>query len=399
VADRSRRLALGLALEDDLATVTGSLVVSEGKGKYLRIIRAVTGFRGLSKTTSHLLRQLSEGCETNPFDLRAVQSDVATAQAAITEELLAHAGKYVDRVLFIAIADPGLHLQEDDSHQIYLPIADPELLAEATGISVIDAFPLRDISAGGSGQGLLAFPAWLLFADRSPRTACRDRWLFVLGERTEAYFLPASDGLDAEIPAIEMFTGPGLETIRPLMEHQPGSCHDTELQQTKIVGHSNEELAHAYQHGSTEALTPAINLEKASNPDCIRSRFACIIDEISDQVVDRLGGPDCVSEIIVDSPPELLGIFLEQLHRRWPQAELFSNCFENDSTGKLNSVMTAMLGMLTVDQLAASIPDITGAQTQRILGRFTPGTPSNWRQLLREMADYQPPAMRLRDAI
>jgi hypothetical protein len=42
---------------------------------------------------------------------------------------------------------------------------------------------------------------------------------------------------------------------------------------------------------------------------------------------------------------------------------------------------------------------LTGANSQRILGRLTIGRASNWRQLLRAMADYQPAAMKLKDAV
>jgi anhydro-N-acetylmuramic acid kinase len=42
---------------------------------------------------------------------------------------------------------------------------------------------------------------------------------------------------------------------------------------------------------------------------------------------------------------------------------------------------------------------LTGAEGQRILGRLTPGRPSNWRQLVRVMADFHPAPMKLKDAV
>ena len=35
----------------------------------------------------------------------------------------------------------------------------------------------------------------------------------------------------------------------------------------------------------------------------------------------------------------------------------------------------------------------------RTLGNLVPGRPANWRKLVMEMADFQPPAMKLKDAV
>ena len=57
------------------------------------------------------------------------------------------------------------------------------------------------------------------------------------------------------------------------------------------------------------------------------------------------------------------------------------------------------MGLLYIDQMPANIPWLTGADSQRILGRLTPGRPGSWRQLIRSMADFHPPAMKLKDAV
>ena len=63
------------------------------------------------------------------------------------------------------------------------------------------------------------------------------------------------------------------------------------------------------------------------------------------------------------------------------------------------SLMASLLGFMHIDQMAANMPSLTGAHQQRILGRLTPGRPNSWRNLLREMADHEPSAMKLRDAV
>ena len=105
-----------------------------------------------------------------------------------------------------------------------------------------------------------------------------------------------------------------------------------------------------------------------------------------------------------------------------PQARLFVHCNESqrsdesrlsvrgdlkferldDVIGKtinLEALVAAILGMFHIDQLPGNLPRLTGATSQRILGRLTPGRPSNWRQLIRAMAQYHPAPMKLKDAI
>ena len=65
----------------------------------------------------------------------------------------------------------------------------------------------------------------------------------------------------------------------------------------------------------------------------------------------------------------------------------------------MGAVVAAVLGLFHIDQMPANIPWLTGAESQRILGRLTPGRPSNWRQLLRSMADFHPAPMKLKDAV
>ena len=67
--------------------------------------------------------------------------------------------------------------------------------------------------------------------------------------------------------------------------------------------------------------------------------------------------------------------------------------------GKLRSMSVAMMGLMHIDQMPGSLPWLTGCEYPRILGRLTPGRPSNWRQVIMDMADYHPPAMKLREAV
>ncbi len=59
----------------------------------------------------------------------------------------------------------------------------------------------------------------------------------------------------------------------------------------------------------------------------------------------------------------------------------------------------AVLAMLYLDQVPANSPAITGAETPRLLGRLTPGSPQNWQRLLHAATGNWPAIRPLRSAI
>jgi hypothetical protein len=207
-------------------------------------------------------------------------------------------------------------------------MCDASTIAEISGVNVIDALPDRDLSVAGNGRSLAALPIWILLADRNQRVANVD-CVFVDASKncTEIYSLPASDGLDAELPKI---------------------------------GH------HLAGHG--ESLEQTIRQIRHSRPNdrLIVHRRSC-----------RTSSETC--ERKPDSFEDFAAVIDEEVN--------------------LDSLVAALLGMFHIDQMPANVPTITGASAQRILGRLTPGRPSNWRHLIRAMAQHQPAPMKLRDAI
>lgn len=67
--------------------------------------------------------------------------------------------------------------------------------------------------------------------------------------------------------------------------------------------------------------------------------------------------------------------------------------------GQLSAITTAVIAAFFVDQVPSSLPWLTGCDLPRILGRISPGRPSNWRRLIEQMADNRPAAMKLREAV
>lgn len=396
VADRSRRLAIGLSLESDWRTVTGALIVLQGKGKYLHVLRAKSCCRKLPETATGILTKLAGNSEPSWLDFKAVQSDIAQVQIELVDELKCHAGKYVDRLLIVAISDPGLWITAGEAMGSYVPICDPNPIADATGISIIDSFPNRDISAGGTGRHLDPLPAWILMADRARIRASQHRILFSINESANAYFLPASDGLDVEIPEIRFASCYGLRLFQQMLPKFDAITMPQKIQRLNVDGTFHPEIVDGL---NVDHLMQVAAERSVSLSDCVRTLIVQMVNTISDQISIQIGDAGLKAEVVVDCVPELLGTFVNQFQRRWPRVQSLGRFFDGPEAGSLSAILTGILGVMGVDQLPANIPSITGANAQRILGRFTPGAPSNWRQLLKEMADFQPPAMRLRDAV
>ena len=118
--------------------------------------------------------------------------------------MLAQTGIPAKDVVAVGAVDPGLRIVDFENKTCFRSLTNAVELASQTSISVIDRFPERDIADGGLGTHLFALAYWFLLGDRNPKVANENR-LFVFAEEAQikAYFLPASDGLDAVLPRIE----------------------------------------------------------------------------------------------------------------------------------------------------------------------------------------------------
>jgi hypothetical protein len=268
---------------------------------------------------------------------------LAEFQAAEFDRLKRVAGKFVDRILCMAVGDPGLWLQDFDGRRTYLSACDPCKLSELTGVSVVDGFPARDLAAGGNGSELAGLPLWLWLADR-PQKAARLSTGLIVQDASEvtAWFLPGSDGLDEVLPDIERMR---LETGRLSGEHL-STALVAFLQRPRKESLPLRQLYFAVDEG--ESSVPALATAR------------------------QLG---------LEADP------LPLLPEQFSRPEIAS------------AVATTILGGLFVDQMPGNVPALSGAGIQRILGRITPGSPASWRNLLINMTDSQAPTMKLRDAI
>ena len=159
--DRNHRLSAGLSISNRFDRVSGALVVAQGNGRYLRIRHVVDASTPIPKSIRGGCLEFVTGQNRDCGQLSQLLSDLAETQANVVEQLKCEAGKYVDRVLAVAVQDPGVWTKDFDGRVSYAPMCDATRLAELSGVTVIDAFPSRDIAVGGQGTRLEALPYWI----------------------------------------------------------------------------------------------------------------------------------------------------------------------------------------------------------------------------------------------
>ena len=177
-------------------------MVSQGSGKYLRLRHVVEASARIDDAVRNGCLEFFDSESSKHEDLAPLIADLSATQAVVVEKLKCEAGKYVDRVLAVAVCDPGVWSTDFDGRVGYASMCDANRLAELSGVSVIDSIPARDITVGGTGRNIDALPYWMMFADRNSRVASQSRALLRFGETSKMYTLPPSDGLDADIPTI-----------------------------------------------------------------------------------------------------------------------------------------------------------------------------------------------------
>ncbi|MEL7496492.1 MAG: anhydro-N-acetylmuramic acid kinase [Planctomycetota bacterium] len=336
--DRQHRLSTGISVAPDFGTVHGCLLVVRGRGRFLRLQQAIGVSQPIPETVQRTCIHLTQNEKPDAGELRLTLRDLSEIQSATVGLLKAAAGKYVDRILAVGVIDPGIWSQDFDGSRLYQGMCDASSLAEACGVNVIDAFPARDIVCGGLGGPLAALPAWMLFADRDTRLASTTRHLIV---DTSAH------------SGVDKTDGKHKQTLDHF-ELPPSDGLDVEL--------------------------PRIHFEQ-SGPDRWQPRAKTNDDEW------LIAGEAEFCQTVETKIQQTLGQRVTRL------SNLVGEPVDFDA------MIAATLGLFHVDQLPANVLALTQADSQRILGTLTPGSPSNWRNLIRSMAQYHPAPMRLKDAV
>jgi 1,6-anhydro-N-acetylmuramate kinase len=339
--DRLRALAhrkrwmIGLAVSSGCRRLHAALVGSEGTGLSSRAQVLADRTWPVPPELTRLFARLRRGRQRSPTDAALLAAQLAECQAILLDEFSAQIAPVWDRILAVAVDDPGLWRHEQGLIG-YVGLCDAARLAELSGLNVLDAFAARDLAQDGLGRPLSPIPHWILLHDLQ-----KNRVLLQIGRSTRLTYLPASR--DAS-----------------------GAAR---------VLHCKVEVETASEH-SADALAADVGRCLATNfPPLLR------VDELV--VCDHRKHPNPLAALDALLPP-LQVVELAQLG------------FTQET---LRAAALALLGLLHLDQTPANATAVTGARTPRVLGRLTPGSLPNWHRLIRELAAARPSVVTLRSAV
>ena len=408
----ARRWMVGLAVASKCDRTEAALVGVGGAG--LSAVADVVGVRtaAVPRSTAALFDALSGPAPCAATWLATLRTQLAEVQAPLVLDLLDSLGMAPGRVLAIGVDDPGIWECEGDEPTGYLGLCDPARLAEATGLNVIDAFPARDLAAGGQGGPLTALADWVLLRDR-----LRNRVLLDLGRTIGLTYLPAARAERAAMRILSFQVGPGVGLLDLLTQRLTGGQHLFDpggrlavqgKRIAELVEHwmSNpyfdSSLPRWHPHGvrPERFLTDALQMAVAADWS-VRDLLCTATYFIAEMVARTLRGlpnGEGIDEIVVTGGGQHNGMLLHEIARLagLPLRRLDDLGFPADS---FRPAAAAILAMLHLDQVPANPTSITKAGTPRLLGRLTGGSPQSWQRLLETCAGSSSLLRPLRTAV
>ncbi len=414
--DDARRWVVGVLVSSDCARLAAAVVAAKGRGLEIRAqvgpVLTVENPPEVVGLFGHLDDPGGGSADSDTVaSVASLRDQLASAQASLVTELLDEARIAPARVLAMGVHDPGLWGRTGG----FMGLCDPARLAESTGLNVIDAFPARDVVAGGQGGPITALPKWILL--RHPN---RNRLILDLGRTIRMTYLPADRGLQPASGIVSFEVGPGMRLLDQLTvrlttgEHRfdPGGRFAVQGRRIpELIDHWLQEpglkrpLPRWHPRGirPERFLLDAVQMAVESGwsvQDMLCSATHFLAEEIAVAVRRWLPQDAKPDEIALSGGGQQNGMLLREITARLPELPMLRIEEIGISSPALGPASPAILALLYLDQVPANHPRTTGAEVTRVLGRMTPGSPQSWQRLLQELTGSSPTTLRpLRSAI
>jgi anhydro-N-acetylmuramic acid kinase len=346
----------------------------------------------------------------------ALSEELVGVEEEALDELLAESRIPKAELLAVGLLDPGWWSVGEHS-RMYRSLSCPDMLAERTGISVVDSFSSRDIACGGTGGPLLPFPAWIVLCSEE-----KDRVLIDLGKTARLTFLPSAKQTMAhqKIEFREICPCGSLldELTSQLTRGKTGidSGGHLTVQGKHIPAllsrwnelSKKERTSHSKNVWTPTGISPKpliqlardqATLENWSIRDILCTAAYFIAESVAREIESRYAKSKSNAEILLIGGACGHGLLLSRLGKHlegWTQQSVKECGIATDSFA---AVCVAILTLFFADQIPAAIPGITGAETARTLGRITPGSPQNWAKILDEILQAKTHSRSLRSAM
>ncbi len=327
-------------------------------------------------------------------------------------ELSADSQLPATEIMAVGINDPGIR-NFTSLGQRFESLCDPDYFARNTGMNTIDAFPVRDIAAGGQGGPVFSFPTWVLL-----KSDGKDRILLDLGKAAKLTWIPKTSRLTAarEIDYQDIVPC-GLLLDALTYQLTKGETSIDQGGRLTVQGRHLPELLEQWRelavnepvwspYGPSPAPYLQLTLGHAESAwsvrDILCSASYLIVDEVVDAVLEYIGKArrnTADVEILLCGGARQHGFLLNRLSTRLTDNPITPISRVGIPEEAFDALCTAVLAMMFVDQIPSNLPHLTGSETSVPLGRLTPGNPVAWQRLLQSMASAKPVQRTLRSAM
>ena len=376
------QLAIGLMSGTSVDGVDAALVERAGEGADVtyRFVRGVTV--AYPDPTRELVLQCCAGRRVSTGQIGRLGVLLADAFAHAVHDLLEHATCRPHQVTVIGSHGQTVWHEPNGRSPFTLQLGQGAVLAERTGIPVVEDFRPADVAAGGQGAPLVPYADFVLL--RHPR---QTRVSHNIGGIANLTYLPAGGTLE-QVVAFD--TGPGNMILDALARHATQGRERFDPDGTIArSGHVRDDLladwlAHPY-------------FAKAPPKSTGREQFG---QAYARRLVDD--NPDVPIADLLASATELTARSMAESYRRWLPArpaidELIlcgggaNNAYLVERLGALvpgvrvcrsdaygipadfkEAIAFAVLAWATLDGLAGNVPRATGARGARVLGKICP---------------------------
>ncbi|MBR5244130.1 MAG: anhydro-N-acetylmuramic acid kinase [Thermoguttaceae bacterium] len=338
---------------------------------------------------------------TQLFQIRVMLTSLLTEAI---EALLAETDVRQDELVAVAINDPGVWTRAAawDAPPTRYGLADGALLAEKTGLNVVDAFVGKDWSTEGRGLSAFALPYWILLGGSE-----RDRLLIDLGETARWTYVPSSTNdkkswtrvaFQEVVPCGSLLNALTEATTKGQSQLDVGG-------RLSVQGSRNAELLDFWREArrarGKEALPPRYFSSPLSSTldapfylealqkdetrrfnalDALCTAAHYVAESIVESVEANAARFNEPFDVVLTGAAKQNGLLFNRLSALFTPRQFHSLDEFGFLEDSFDAVAVAMLGALFAAGVPASLPQLTGSTRETLLGRVSPGTPENWKR-------------------
>lgn len=339
-----------------------------------------------------------------------VARELTSIEEEAIHELIGESKLTPHDVLAVGVNDPGIRAVTTEGI-FYHGLCDATHLAELTGMNIVDSFPAQDIAARGNGGPIFPLPGWIFL-----KSETKPRILLDLGRTARILFFPAAENAFSYLKIRCMDVIPCGSLLDTLVWQLTGGKTSVDTGgRFAVQGCQNQQLLsvlraavppkedwtptglkpNRYLHIANKAAQAGL-----SHQDILCTISCFIAEMIAQQVLHLTNsvGQD-EPELLIQGGGRQHGLLVNALAKQLQGRSLVPLSQLGIPVDTFDALCTAMLTSLMVDHIPGNLPNLTGSETAKPLGRITQGSMVHWHRLLCEMANTKPANRSLRSAM